>query len=574
MAAIFPPQDKGGVPPGVSVVNGFTPTHPVTGEGPLFVSPDCSTILTDGQLNAITSEILAAVDELGFAYNSTRIDNLGQSLSARFNQVESDIDGKVDRSGDVMSGPLMLVGNPASNDEAANKAYVDGQTSALDSSLRTYIDDETMAILQQAQILVANLDANKVDRSGDQMTGLLTLSGDPINPSHAATKQYVDDHAGGGVVGIPEAPAGGGIYARRQGGWVCAVAVDSAQALTPVQQTTARQNIYAAPIDALAFSGIQINGNMDVSLEHGVAAITAPSTYAIDGWIVSSVGSQTFSAVQIADGPPGYSHSLQITVTAPNAGPAANDDLSFVHRIEGLRFAKLAFGTAAASYVSILFWVKANRTGLYSGVLRNGSNARSCTFMFAVNVSATWELKMVTLPGDTTGTWSNDATLGATFRISMMTGSALQTSAGGWKEGTYNGVPGSINGAAATTDVMRLTGVLIVPGIELPGSDRAAFVMRAADEESEWCRRYWNITRVINRFLAANYQADSDVQGFFSRSFRNTPNLTLIPGQRLNVYSAQADGGFLEGHFRHTMLAGGPGDSYCYNDTVTGDARL
>ena len=574
MAAIFPPMDKGGKPPGVSIVNGFSPIHPVTGEGPFYVAPDCSTVLTDGQLNAITSEILAAVDELGFAFNSTRIDNLGQSLSARFNQVETDIDGKVDRSGDVMSGPLMLAGNPANNDEAANKAYVDGQTSALDSSLRQYIDDETLAILQQAQILVANLDANKVNRSGDQMTGLLTLSGDPINPSHAATKQYVDDHSGGTSVGIPEAPFGGGIYARRQGGWIGAVTVDTAQALTPVQQTTARQNIAAAPVDALAFSGIQINGNMDVSLEHGVAAISAPSTYAIDGWIVSSVGSQTFSAVQIADGPPGYPHSLQIAVTAPNAGPAANDDLSFVHRIEGQRFAKLAFGTAAASYVSILFWVKANRTGLYSGVLRNGTNARSCTFMFAVNVSATWELKMVTLPGDTTGTWSNDATLGATFRISMMTGSALQTSAGGWKDGTYNGVPGTINGAAATTDVMRLTGVLIVPGIELPGPDRAAFIMRAADEESEWCRRYWNITRVINRVQAIAYTQVNDITGHFSRSFRATPILTLTPGSRLNVYSASVDGPFLEGNFRHSMLSNGANDTYCYNDIVVGDARL
>jgi hypothetical protein len=35
-------------------------------------------------------------------------------------------------------------------------------------------------------------DALKVDKAGDIMTGLLTLSGDPTAALHAATKQYVD----------------------------------------------------------------------------------------------------------------------------------------------------------------------------------------------------------------------------------------------------------------------------------------------------------------------------------------------------------------------------------------------
>jgi hypothetical protein len=57
MAAISPPPDKGGIPPGTNVVNAFTPTHAVIGEGPYYVSP----VLTDGQLNAFTSELLVAV---------------------------------------------------------------------------------------------------------------------------------------------------------------------------------------------------------------------------------------------------------------------------------------------------------------------------------------------------------------------------------------------------------------------------------------------------------------------------------------------------------------------------------
>lgn len=41
-------------------------------------------------------------------------------------------------------------------------------------------------------------DPNKVNKSGDTMTGLLLLSGDPVSGLGAATKQYTDSHGGGG----------------------------------------------------------------------------------------------------------------------------------------------------------------------------------------------------------------------------------------------------------------------------------------------------------------------------------------------------------------------------------------
>jgi len=48
-----------------------------------------------------------------------------------------------------------------------------------------------------------------VDKRGDTMTGMLTLSADPINPLNAATKQYVDN---GIIAGLPLAP-----YVRKVG---------------------------------------------------------------------------------------------------------------------------------------------------------------------------------------------------------------------------------------------------------------------------------------------------------------------------------------------------------------------
>lgn len=44
---------------------------------------------------------------------------------------------------------------------------------------------------------------NALNKTGDTMTGFLSLNADPTNPLHAATKQYVDSVAGGGSLSFP-----------------------------------------------------------------------------------------------------------------------------------------------------------------------------------------------------------------------------------------------------------------------------------------------------------------------------------------------------------------------------------
>lgn len=72
----------------------------------------------------------------------------------------------VNKTGDTMTGPLILSGDPTQALGAATKQYVDSASSSLSSS--------------------------KVNKSGDTMTGLLVLSADPSTNLGAATKQYAD----------------------------------------------------------------------------------------------------------------------------------------------------------------------------------------------------------------------------------------------------------------------------------------------------------------------------------------------------------------------------------------------
>lgn len=60
------------------------------------------------------------------------------------------------------------------------------------SVIKKYLNDT------QTTRLWAKIKAGFVSKSGDTMTGALTLAGDPVSDLQAATKKYVDDNAGGG----------------------------------------------------------------------------------------------------------------------------------------------------------------------------------------------------------------------------------------------------------------------------------------------------------------------------------------------------------------------------------------
>ena len=212
MAAIFPPQSQGGVPPGPGVANSYTPNNQVIGEGPLFVAPDCATKLSADQMNGLTSEHLAAVDLLGFSYQSSKVTNLGEAIVAR-------LDAKVSIDGDTMLGPLILSGDPVTQPlQAVTKAYVDDIVVTVSNDWQaadTALEARVTAAYQAADDALESQLDGKVSRAGDAMLGLLTLAQDPTSAMDAATKQYVDSRQS-----FADAPSDGLTYGRKTGQWV------------------------------------------------------------------------------------------------------------------------------------------------------------------------------------------------------------------------------------------------------------------------------------------------------------------------------------------------------------------
>ena len=361
-----------------------------------------------------------------------------------------------------------------------------------------------------------------------------TLTGDPKAPTPTAgdndtsiaTTAFVTSaiatSGGSSVLVADTAPVGapdrslwwesdtGNLYIRYNDGtstqWVLVMPQASAAAISAVtytaqtlsapQQVQARQNIYAAPFDALAYNGMQINGGMQVSQEKGTTAITgvlANSVYAVDGWRVSNGGTNVLSAQQVTDAPPGYSNSLKLSVTTASASLAVGDYATLQHQIEGYRASRLAWGTTNAQPLTIGIWVKANRAGTYSGTVINGAANRSYMFSFVITTSLAWQFITTTIPGDTAGAWTSDNTTGLYVIITLAAGTTYISPPGVWTAGFFLGVAGTTNGVAATTDTFQITGVVVVPGIEAPSAARAPFIMRPYDQELLTCQRHFEM---------------------------------------------------------------------------------
>jgi hypothetical protein len=153
------------------------------------------------------------------------------------------------------TGRIEILKDPVKPMEIATKAYVDahggGGGGGGSASGITFVPGGDIQS-SNVQDAIDELDDEKVAKKGDTMSGQLILFGDPTNALGAATKQYVDAHAGSGsvdwgdITGKPstfppaphqhsisdvtglqaaldaklsEAPQDGKSYGRRNAGW-------------------------------------------------------------------------------------------------------------------------------------------------------------------------------------------------------------------------------------------------------------------------------------------------------------------------------------------------------------------
>jgi lysophospholipase L1-like esterase len=170
---------------------------------------------------------------------------------------------------------------------------------------------------------------------------------------------------------------------------------------------------------------------------------------------------------------------LALTCTAANTSPGANDYLALAQFIEGFLVRDFLWGTANAKPITVQFRAKCNISGFVMPVsVRNGANNRS--YITNITLSSTAATYSITIPGDTTGTWTTDNTIGLRLIFTGLSPSTYQNTADAWQAGTFFGTAQGGNLMSATGNVINLSDVYLGVGANPVQDDNRLYPVELA----------------------------------------------------------------------------------------------
>jgi len=207
----------------------------------------------------------------------------------------------------------------------------------------------------------------------------------------------------------------------------------------------------------------------------------------------------------------------------------AVDRVIFIYKFEGYDVQHLDKGTANAKPVTLSFFVKSTQTGNHQVNLCDNTNTRMIGATYAVSSANTWEKKVITFAGDTTGALASSTANALSLEWwltagSNYTGGAVPTS---WEaNAATDRAAVQQNYVAASGRTWQITGIQFEVG-----SNATPFEHRRYADELMACRRYFqtwggnsNSERLCNCFHKDASQARGDIP--LIPPMRATPTLT------------------------------------------------
>jgi hypothetical protein len=218
--------------------------------------------------------------------------------------------------------------------------------------------------------------------------------------------------------------------------------------------------------------------NPTISINTRGVPTTASGIYGPDKWNLTigtttgaaSLSQNTNSVVSLLG-----STDLSLACTTSNSN-VSTDYLAFTHFIEGFLIRDFLWGTVNAKPITIQFRAKCSVNGFYIGLsVRNGANNRS--YVTNVLLTSTATTYSITIPGDTTGTWSTDNTLGLRLIFSALTPSTYQATADVWQSGAFFGTAQGGNLMTATGNTINVSDVYLGVGSNPVQDDNRLYIM-------------------------------------------------------------------------------------------------
>jgi len=288
-------------------------------------------------------------------------------------------------------------------------------------------------------------------------------------------------------------------------GTVTGLAVGGLPDGTVDSDTLASDSVTAAKIPDTVEAGFKsgrknliINGAMQVAQRSTSAVAQANDSnegYAtLDRYSLefgNSAGG-TITTSKDSESPTGFGSSYKLNVTTADTSVDTNHLVFFAQCIEAQTLRSCGWDyTSASSYLTLSFWVKNSKTGIYCVAFNTYDTARQYTAEYTISQANTWEKKTITIPGNSALTFNDDNGAGLEVHFMLANASGRYGSAGSWTSGNAWGTSNQVNFLDSTSNVGYWTGIQLEVG-----STATDFEHRSYGEELALCQRYYE------RFIA------------------------------------------------------------------------
>ena len=265
-----------------------------------------------------------------------------------------------------------------------------------------------------------------------------------------------------------------------------------------------------------------INGAMTIDQRNNGSSVTVNTGnafYSLDRYFgAGTTSAGVFTIQQSSTAPTGFNSSALVTVTT-SATPSGTDNYRFNQAVEGFNVADLNWGSANAQAVTLSFWVRSSLTGTFGGALQNSDKSRTYPFSYTISSANTWEQKIITVAGDTTGTWLTNNGIGVLVVWCLGAADRLGP-ANAWSSTRYDGVTGQVNLIGTNGATFYITGVQL----EI-GSEATPFEHRSYGDELRRCQRYYE--KSIGAYYSSGMAGDTTTGEIYSNiNFKVTKRAT------------------------------------------------
>ena len=271
------------------------------------------------------------------------------------------------------------------------------------------------------------------------------------------------------------------------------------------------------------------NGAMLVHQKGGTITLSGLTPH-LDRFTAYKSNGGTQTVEQSTDGPEGFKNSLKVTNTGADSSVSSVDRVAIIHRCEGQHISHLEWGTANAKTCTLSFYVKSSITGTHGGAFGNGSDNRAYPFTYTISSADTWERKIITVEGDTSGTWAINNTRSLQICWGLGVGSTFSGTADAWESADRNSATG------ATTDFLTTANATwFLTGVQLEiGQNATAFEHEPFERTLAKCQRYYQIMGYnIQDYPPTSGYTDCHVT--FLTQMRATPSATITQATLYNI---------------------------------------